>query len=275
MFGLPPELTCPACARGIRDRMQVRVRSVRSSGTPYVTYGILGIAVALFLLQRAAAKSAGLSNVLFELQMGPGIWDGEVWRLLSSCLLHGGVIHIFFNCWWILVLGRATEQGFGWPIFVLLFVTCGMVGGGLEWAVNGPAVGLSGVVYGLALFLFVHRRTNPSAAMVMNQQTFAILALWFVICIPLTMSGTWNIANWAHGGGAVCGLAFGKATFHARRKLLVPAAVLAVAVLIFLTTAVAFGRQADARKIDRLRKRQGATSVERRETYWYVRSRRR
>ncbi|MEI8365536.1 MAG: rhomboid family intramembrane serine protease, partial [Parachlamydiaceae bacterium] len=38
------------------------------------------------------------------------IGQGEVWRVFTPCLLHGGVLHILFNMLWLVVLGKQMGQ---------------------------------------------------------------------------------------------------------------------------------------------------------------------
>jgi membrane associated rhomboid family serine protease len=133
---------------------------------------------------------------------------------------------------------------------IALIVGSAMVASGLEWVVNGPGVGLSGVVYALAFFLFAHHKTNPYAAAIMNRRTINFLAMWFVLCIVLTMSGTWNIANWAHGGGALWGWGVGLAMLHKNRKVLVPLAAAATVAIILATSVVTVGRQTELKAAD-------------------------
>lgn len=240
MFGIAPDLLCPECAHGHRKRLQVRIRSVAAAPAAVITYVVIGLAGALFLLEamgRTSPAALRLSAGLWrEFGMPIEPWPGEIWRFLVSCFFHGNWLHILFNCWWIYALGRATEVGFGRVQFVLLLCGSGMFSAGIEWMMQGPSIGLSGVVYGLALFLFVHRRTNPSAAAVMNTRTLNILLVWFVVCIFLTNSGRMAIANWAHGGGAVWGYVVGLASLHARRRLLVPlCAVGTIALVLYFS----------------------------------------
>ena len=39
--------------------------------------------------------------------------QGEIWRLFTPALLHGGLLHILFNMIWLYVLGRPVEQRIG------------------------------------------------------------------------------------------------------------------------------------------------------------------
>ncbi|MDJ0522284.1 MAG: rhomboid family intramembrane serine protease [Planctomycetota bacterium] len=259
MFGLEPDLLCSRCASGVRRRMHVRFRPIARDRKPRVTLAVIGIAVVIFVLDEflftwgqfvRGQSPAWWEAVFLNMHVGPRLWDGHVWTLLGACFFHGDWIHLLFNCWWIWELGRATENGFGHLTLIAVVIGGGMVASGLEWVINGPGIGLSGVVYALAFFLWAHHRTNPSAAAIMNRRTINFLTMWFFLCIVLTMTGTWRIANWAHGGGALWGWGFGLALLHAKRKQLVPAAAVATIVLVAAMTFVTFGKQTDLKAAD-------------------------
>ena len=153
--------------------------------------------------------------------------------------------------WWILALGRATESGFGHLTLALLVVGSALTSGGAEWMINGPGVGLSGVVYALAFFLWVHHKTNPFAATIMNQRTINFLSMWFVLCIVMTLTGVWQIANWAHGVGGLFGWLLGQATLSSERRRLVPLAIAATIAFSACVALFAFGDQKILRAADR------------------------
>jgi membrane associated rhomboid family serine protease len=248
MFGVEPDLRCPRCASGVRRRMQVRVRPRVEDRAPTVTKIVLGIAALFFVLgdfvyANPLTRPDWFVQLLVATRPSQLIWSGEVWTLLGSAFWHIGFLHILFNAWWIWDLGRAVESGFGRWALVLLVAGGAMVASGVEWMVRGPGVGLSGVVYALALFLFVHRRSNPFAAQVMNRRTLNFLLMWFVLCIVLTESGTWNVGNWAHGAGAAWGYLAGEAVRHRLRRLWVPVAIVLTVALIAATPYVTFSRR--------------------------------
>ena len=280
MFGVEPDLLCARCASGVRRRMHVRYRPIARERRPYVTIGAIAIAAVLFLLDTYAYPNPYLlpgvwpswwEALYLNTHAGPAIWDGHVWTLLGAAFYHGGLIHIFFNCWWLLELGRATENGFGHLTLLAVIVGGAMVATGLEWVVNGPGIGLSGVVYALAFFLWAHHKTNPHAAMIMNRRTINFLAMWFVVCIALTLQGTWNIANWAHGGGGLWGWGFGLAMLHRKRRVLVPLALAATLLIVFATTQVTFGHQTILKRDDKLLKDLGADQRARLQNWMYTR----
>ncbi len=267
MFGIEPQLQCVNCAHGIRERMQVRVRNSIRDRKPIVTFALIGIAAAIYLLEAIAGPNEGMSAWMRELEFylleGPRIWDGEVWPLVASAFFHGGLLHIGFNCWWMWDLGRAVEWGFGRWQMAALVIGSAAVSGAAQWVNTGPGIGLSGVVYAVAGFLYVHRKTNPIAAVVLNERTARFLATWFVICIVITQLGMFPIGNWAHGFGALFGLAAGWASLHKKRRMYVPLLAAVTIALIVATPFLNFGSQAEAHRLDRAYKESGADDLQR------------
>jgi membrane associated rhomboid family serine protease len=250
MFGVAPDLLCQSCRDGLSKRMHVRFRPASVYRRPLVTFAVVGLAAVIYLFDHWIFKRAPMGGPLgpewwrslWESgHAGEAIWAGHVHSLLTCAFFHGFFLHIFFNAWWVLALGRAVESGFGhWQMLVLV-VGGAVAASAAEWIAQGSGEGLSGVVYALAFFLYVHRKTNPAAAMVMNQRTINYLLMWFVLCIVLTQMGSWNVANWAHGGGALWGWAAGHASLHAKRRLWVPLLGVATVLLVVMSVYVAFG----------------------------------
>ena len=145
----------------------------------------------------------------FGFHAGRVCGTGEAWRLVTSALIHGGILHVLFNSLWIVALGRAVEVTRGTLAFLGLFLLCSVLGAALQWYFEGPAVGLSGVLYGLAGWLWARRRVDAVAAAVMNPYTSRMLGAWFVICILFPQL---RVANWGHGGGLLAGLVAGWAS---------------------------------------------------------------
>ncbi len=77
---------------------------------------------------------------------------GEWYRLLSVALTHGGIFHLGFNMYALMVLGNPIEAAFGkekfLAIFFLSLLSGSLVSNYLAPA-NQPSVGASGAVFGL------------------------------------------------------------------------------------------------------------------------------
>ena len=64
---------------------------------------------------------------------------------------------------------------------------------------------MSGVVYGLFGYGFIKCKMDPGDGFYIDPFVANILFAWFVLCFV----GVFGIANWAHAGGLLIGLAWG------------------------------------------------------------------
>jgi membrane associated rhomboid family serine protease len=249
MFGAEPELVCPRCADRVRERYSTRLATRSKALPPVLTSLFLAVAGVLFV---AAHVVTPAPTWIERLRMGPEVWSGQYWRLISSAFLHAGphfgygmlfgILHVGFNAWWLADFGRAIEGAWGALAIGALVAGSAIAASAAQWIGTGVAgVGLSGVVFGLAGFLYPLRRVHPVAAVLMNPATVNSFLLWFVLCIVASQSGAIPIANTAHAGGAVWGLAAGFATRSPRRRLWLPALAVATLGIAFAAQHVALG----------------------------------
>jgi GlpG protein len=241
MFGAPPDLRCEACADRLRARYDTRLAARRPRARPPIVASLVA-AVAVLVFVSVHLLSGKKPWLPYLLVWDEAIREGELWRFVTSAFLHAGprfghglllgIVHVGFNVWWVVDLGRGIENRWGH------LALAGLVFGGaataalVNWVASGGGVGLSGVVYALAGFLFALRRVDGTAAALMNPRTANALIAWFLFCIVLTMSGSLGVANWAHGGGAVWGYAAGAATRTSRRRIAIPLFALATAAAV-------------------------------------------
>ena len=160
----------------------------------------------------------------------PAIWHGAYWALVTSAFVHLAVWHIAFNLYWLWILGRVLEGAIGRLGWIALFLGAAIVSSGAELAAAGATgIGLSGVIYGFFGFLWAGRSKRPEFAAVATRQTVNLFLGWFVFCVVATRLGFWNVANAAHAGGLLFGLAAGWAFVVAPRAILPKAAVATLA----------------------------------------------
>tara|TARA_R110002111_G_scaffold168388_4_gene234420 strand:+ start:5600 stop:6463 length:864 start_codon:yes stop_codon:yes gene_type:complete len=144
--------------------------------------------------------------------------SGQVWRLFTPDFLHFSWTHIIFNSVMLWFLGSQIEWFDGRTRLVVLFIVTSLVSNGLQYMVSGPFFGgLSGVVYGILGYCWLSQRTLPRFQFPPALVTFAVV--WMVIGFtPVPeMLGLGRMANEAHLGGFVAGLALA-AILPARRK---------------------------------------------------------
>ncbi len=160
--------------------------------------------------------------VWFKVDVSPllitSTWPAEPWRVLGATLLHGGLLHLAFNLYWVWVFGSFLEPKIGSLRLGLMMLALAVGSMLAETAFLSGGVGLSGVVYGLFGFLWALNRHDPHQWYAVDRATAQLFVGWFFLCILLSASDILPVANIAHGAGAGLGVLLGLA-WRARRRL--------------------------------------------------------
>ena len=100
-----------------QPRVQVRFNGSK----PVVIYVILGITVLAYLFQVGSQYLTGI-DLGFALggKVNELIIAGQYWRLFTPMLLHGSIIHLLFNMYALIILGRGLEFNFGRLRFIAI-----------------------------------------------------------------------------------------------------------------------------------------------------------
>lgn len=193
-------------------------------GTPLALATVAFCLVVAVYTQLGETGSPLLTELTISANMRPELGyllevrAGEVWRLLTPCFLHFGILHLLFNMMWMLDVGRQIEAARGTLALALMIVVIGVGSNTAQYMIHGPAFGgLSGVVFGLFGYVLVMSRFAPSAGMVMATNNALFMGIWFAVCLTGAVG---PIANVAHGVGLVLGVAFGGVGvwLHERRR---------------------------------------------------------
>ncbi|MGX9788896.1 rhomboid family intramembrane serine protease [Mycobacterium sp. MMS18-G62] len=196
---------------------------------PLVTYALIAISVAMFVLQTASTDIQG-ELVLWS----PGVAQGDLYRLLSSAFLHYGITHLLFNMWALYVVGPPLEMWLGRLRFTALYVLSALGGSVLVYllsSLTASTAGASGAVFGLFGASFVvGKRLNLDVRWVVG---LIAINLAFTFVIPLISSQ--NISWQGHIGGLVTGAVVAAAYAYAPRKRrnLIQAAVTVAILILF------------------------------------------
>src|SRR5258708_6763587 len=78
----------------------------------------------VFAFYRLVPQSHGL--LAEHLALGPGLWEGEVWQLLTALFLHTDGITLILNLIGLWFVGAYTERTTGTRRFLLLFLGSGV-----------------------------------------------------------------------------------------------------------------------------------------------------
>ncbi len=130
---------------------------------------------------------------------GPLVQSGEVWRLFTVALVHGGITHLFFNMFTLLVLGNPVEAALGKARFLIIFFVSLLTGSLASiYLSSSPyvSVGASGAVFGLfGAFIAMRKMIHEGV-----RDIYVIIGLNFVFGFIL------GGVDWrAHLGGLVGG----------------------------------------------------------------------
>jgi GlpG protein len=137
---------------------------------------------------------------------------GQVWRLLTPALLHGSLLHLVFNMFWLFQFGRVLEALEGpWKYLRLILLTA--LGSALLQGLMPPQlygnpnfVGFSGVVFGLVTYLWVLSQLRPQTGIMLPPSLMVILLVILLIGF-LPIPGM-RLAGLAHLGGMLAGAGF-------------------------------------------------------------------
>ncbi len=198
-------MRCPDCAK-----QKTQVRTVGSLTTePTATYVLIAINVLAAIGSGALFGGGGRTTAFFDLALiGEGILgtdvvgvaQGEYWRLVTGGFLHGGLIHLLFNMYILLFLGRELEPALGRARFLALYFTSLLAGsaGALLLEPQALTVGASGAVFGLMGAAFMLMRARGMDPMRAGIGPMILLNLAITFIIP-------NISIGGHLGGLIGG----------------------------------------------------------------------
>jgi len=181
-----------------------------------VTQAIFGINIAVFvgmLLAGASLMSGPGGDGLLAWGANNGAYTltGQWWRLLTSCFVHIGIIHLGFNMWCLWSLGGLAERLYGHVTFACIYLLCGIGGslGSVFWH-SSPimSAGASGAIFGIAGAVIASMKLGEFSSSEMAQSTMKSLMAFVGYNVVFGLvSGVTD--NACHVGGLVTGLVLG------------------------------------------------------------------
>lgn len=190
--------------KNVKDAKEAE--EIFSEKTPYITYGLIGINVIVFILMyilgsgsediRTLINFGALTKVFVEY--------GDYYRLITSAFLHVGFLHLLCNMYALYILGKDIESFFGKVKFIFIYLISALVGSFVslifmdEYAVSAGASGaIFGLMGALLYFGYNYRVTLNNS---INRQILPVIFinLLFGFISP-------GIDNYAHLGGLLGG----------------------------------------------------------------------
>jgi membrane associated rhomboid family serine protease len=141
----------------------------------------------------------------------------------TSMFLHGGILHLLGNMWYLWIFGDNIEDRLGHVKYLLFYILCGLGAGIVHTATNSyssiPTIGASGAVAGVLgayLISYPFARVLTLIPLGFFTQIWEIPALvvlgaWFLLQFVYGAAATASadaggVAWWAHVGGFVMGM---------------------------------------------------------------------
>jgi membrane associated rhomboid family serine protease len=195
----------------------VREALLDNTRPPVITFVLIGINVAVFLVELALSvrQNVKLEDCAFWMdptvlhQTGSvdfyDILRGEWWRLLSSCFVHIGYLHIGVNMYALYNIGPLIERLLGRWRYLLLYLVAGFGGSCVgvigQFGCAGASGAICGLLGALAAWTFLNRQFLPPPLLA-SIQRYLVVNTFLIVAISF-----WGRVSWSgHLGGAVFGL---------------------------------------------------------------------
>ena len=200
------------------------IRDHNPSGrTPFVTYALIAVNVAVFLLYFPLLAEPELTYFFFTWGFVPGFVSEGVGfgGLFTHMFLHGGWLHLIGNMLFLFIFGDNVEDEMGHGAFFGFYVLAGLAAAGLQYVSDPmsevPMVGASGAIAGVMgayLLLFPKARIDVLFIFIIFFRIFPMpawvaLGIWFGLQLfngTMTPTEGGGVAYWAHAGGFLAGV---------------------------------------------------------------------
>jgi membrane associated rhomboid family serine protease len=210
--------------------------------TPVVTFALIALNVATWILIQGMGSEPALSASVCELGLIPGeylqrvppgttlpmsptascrLGESAWFTPLSSMFLHGGWFHLIGNMWFLWVFGNNVEDSMGHFRYLAFYLLSGLAAALAQTAVNPsspiPMVGASGAISGvMGAYVVLYPRVRVHMIVFLGffitrvaVPAFLMLGYWFLIQIlgglPTIGDEKGGVAFWAHAGGFLAG----------------------------------------------------------------------
>jgi membrane associated rhomboid family serine protease len=230
--------------------------NIQPQSFPYVTYGIIAACSAAFLVQMWAGPSGDVlverwgmvpARLLTEsskeaklvvnraaivstpfgqqvVEVARPIYPAAVsdWLTLFTCMfLHGGLMHIAGNMWFLHIFGDNVEDRFGHVGYAVMYLAAGVAAAATHLFSDPgsliPTIGASGAIAGvMGAYIVLYPKAVVEAIIPLPIifGSFSVpapifLGIWFAIQVfqgASSSSSSGGVAWWAHVGGFVAGV---------------------------------------------------------------------
>lgn len=191
--------------------------NIKPQRKAWVTFGLVALNTLIFALYFFNKETFGIALELFAMTPADISQGNKVWTLLTCVFLHGSIMHLLGNMYFLYVVGDNLEDVLGHKRFLIWYLVCGLIASLSSYLVSPtsaiPSVGASGAIAGLfGMYLMWFRHASLTFMIIIYQKKLSaawFFAIWLIINISGALSGPDGIDYGAHIGGFVAGLLIG------------------------------------------------------------------
>ena len=189
--------------------------------TPWATYSLLTLNFLFFISYWVGFIGEYYAFDNFALHPAQVSHGNQLWTLLTYMYMHGGVMHIIGNMYFLYIIGDNLEDSLGSGKFLLYYTLCGFTAAAAHILADPnssiPMVGASGAIAGLfGMYLLWFRHASLTFMIIIYQKKVSPL-IFFGIWLAFNIFGIFYTANesgggvayWAHIGGFLAGIFIG------------------------------------------------------------------
>ncbi len=180
------------------------VEEVFREKNPIITRTLIAINIVLFLYMVLTSNEESFINSFAV--YGPFIRNGQYYRLITGGFIHGGILHLLFNCYALYIIGTQAENYFGKLKYIIsdfLSLVSSSVLSMLFLGSEGLSVGASGAIFGLmGALLYFGYYYRVYLGNVLKSQILPLI----IINLVIGFTPNSGIDNAGHIGGLIGGL---------------------------------------------------------------------
>ena len=193
----------------------------------FATYIFIFITSVIFFIEFLTPDLDGFFKVRSLVPSQVNIDKIVTWYpFITSVFLHGGVMHILSNMWFLHIYGDNVEADMGPILYILFYIAAGIVANIAQYVLNMDStvfhLGASGAIAGVMGYYLVRFPHNTITCLIparylttIELPAQAVLGIWVVTqffnswgSLVATQSKG-GVAWWAHLGGALFGIIIG------------------------------------------------------------------
>ncbi|MBI1862566.1 rhomboid family intramembrane serine protease [Candidatus Microgenomates bacterium] len=199
---------------------------------PWVNYLIIAVTIAVFLVQLGAPDMEAFILKYAFVPSHFSFFNPQSYQyVLYSIFLHGSILHIVSNLWFLRVFGDNVEDAMGHFKYLLFYLLGGIIAVFSQYLVaphtSIPMIGASGAISAVSGAYFVYFRNSRVKTLVallviwtvVDLSASVVLGYWFLMQVLSSLvslaavdGGQGGVAFFAHVGGFAFGYLLARLT---------------------------------------------------------------